>query len=227
MNAVCNKTHRLLAKSATYLLDVPTWNDYTGTWHTRDRTLLPGYLEAIGKAAPGRPLLITEAGVCEPSFSGGDLFRVDEMVYHVREWQRHPFVIGYIYFCLNDYRTDVGEEGFGVNRIRRHGLADKRLVPKDSYGLFASLASPVEIRTVKATDRGNRRVKVEIGVRDTIPCHAVRGYSLAYARADGTPGVVRLPDLQPGASHALVLDDINDEYHFEIRRPTGDVCVKY
>ena len=31
-------------------------------------------------------------------------------------------------------------------RRRRHGLADKRLVPKDSYGLFASLASPVEIR---------------------------------------------------------------------------------
>ena len=32
---------------------------------------------------------------------------------------------------------------------------------------------------------------------------------------------------RPGESHALVLDDINDEYHFEIRRPTGDVCVKY
>ena len=31
-------------------------------------------------------------------------------MYHIKEWARQEFVTGYIYFCLEDYRTQMGEE---------------------------------------------------------------------------------------------------------------------
>ena len=224
---VSNETHDRLSKSACYRLDLPTWNDYTGSWYySGNREKLPELLERIHADAPDRPLFITEAGVCEPANVGGDSRRVDDMIYHLREWQRRPWIPGYIYFCLNDYRTDIGEEGFGADRIRRHGLTDKRLNPKPSYGVFTRLASPFDVTEVKAMDN-NRRVRFTLKVRDTIPCYTVRGYLLKYRTANGAEKSVRLPEIKPGADWSIELDDINSEYALEICRADGSVCERY
>lgn len=104
------------------VLDLPTWNDYLGSWHGPDQTLLPIQLARLDSAFAGRPLFITEAGLCEPAFTGGDARRVNDMCYHISEWQKQDFICGYIYFCLQDYRTQMGEEGLYKHRIRRHGV---------------------------------------------------------------------------------------------------------
>ena len=228
VDSICNDTHTALSNASCYRFDLPTWNDYVGTWyHSGRKEMLPGLLDAIGAGAANRPLLITEAGVCEPSFAGGDVRRIDEMLYHFAEWRKRPFVIGCIYFCLNDYRTDIGEEGIGANRIRRHGIADKLLAPKASFDVFSTLISPVEIAEVKATGADHGTVRVSLRVRDTIPAYSVRGYSLRYANREGKQIVLPVPETKPGETRSFEIDDINGEYKFQVCRPDGGICVEY
>lgn len=85
------------------MLDIPTWNEYIGTWHGSGRKIreeLPDYFKQIAPVLGGRPLFITEYGLCEPAFVGGDRRRTDDMLYHIKEWTKQDFVTGYIYFCL-------------------------------------------------------------------------------------------------------------------------------
>lgn len=96
--AMSNGMNKRLSSDPSCVLDIPTYNDYIGTWHSNDRTELAATMDKIGASIAGRPLLITEAGLCEPVFPGGDARRIDDMIYHIREWQRNDFIIGYILF---------------------------------------------------------------------------------------------------------------------------------
>ena len=149
IDALCNFMNRNLQKDPSLTLDLPTWNEYVGTWNGKVREELPGQLQRIDSVLAGRPLFITEHGLCEPAYSGGDQRRIDEMIYHIKEWQRTDFICGYIYFCLQDYRTQMGEEGLGKWRIRRHGVTHVDLTPKASYHVLRQIASPIEITKVK------------------------------------------------------------------------------
>ena len=242
VNTMTNHLWQQYEKDPSFALDIPTMNEYIGTWHADNREQLPGILTKVGEVIQGRPLLITEAGLCEPAYTGGDGRRVDEMIYHISEWQRHPFITGYIYFCLEDYRTQMGEEGIGRDRVRRHGVSDKRHNPKPSYYVLRQLMSPVEITAVKpfgekadettlaniySLDRSTPDAEITVRAKDSIPSYTLRGYSVEYADREGKLQHVALPDLAPGTTQNVVLKNVNKEYRFKVVRADGSAVLDY
>lgn len=227
INVVCNHTDTQLAQTVTLNYALPTWNEYTGTWNGNDRTVLPAKIDAIKDVLHGRPLLITEVGRCEPAFTGGDTRRIDDMIYHLDEYTRHDYICGYIYFCLNDYRTQVGEEGYGRYRIRRHGVTGTQLEPKPSYTQLQSIASPIDIVKIRSAGNGDRDVAVRLHVRNTIPCYTLRGYYLTYRDEAGQERRCELPVLRPGDDYDIMLDNISPHYHFSVFRPGGYFVAGY
>jgi beta-glucuronidase len=225
INVVGNKMDLKLAKDPGLMGDLPAWNDYVGTWNGNQRDLLPKKLDEIHRVLNGRPLFISEAGLCEPAFSGGDARRIDDMHYHINEWRKKPFIAGFIYFCLNDYRTQMGEEGKGKFQIRRHGVTDIYLKPKPSYYTFAQLCSPVEILKVVRLNPSD--ISVEIQVKNSIPSYTIRNYTLEYLNADGKLHIVPIDELKPGGARQFTLTKINDRYSFAIKRPGGTVATRY
>lgn len=242
VDVACNHTNTLMDKDPSLVLDLPTWNDYLGTWHGPNQALLPETLARLDSAFAGRPLFITESGLCEPVFTGGDARRVNDMCYHVREWQKQDFICGYIYFCLQDYRTQMGEEGLGKWRIRRHGVTKSDLTPKASYYVLRQLMNPIDITEVKPAkakkkegslagqydvDSGNHDAQIRLQVKASIPNYTLRDYTLKYDDANGKLQIINLPVMQPGKSYTFVLKNVNPRYSFEIFRPNGFSVIEY
>lgn len=242
---VGNRIHRNLEKEPSLLLDIPTWNEYIGTWHSlrdKGREDLPECLQLIRPALNGRPLFITEGGLCEPAFVGGDRRRIDDMLYHIKEWGKTDYITGYIYFSLEDYRTQMGEEGVGRFRIRRHGITDCRHQPKPSYYVLRDLMCPVEVDKVQPATAvrdekslagvweakaDDRTLIVGIRVKNSIPAYTVRGYFIRYTDKNGEVLTVPMPVLKPDERCDLVLPDINDCFKFDVCRPDGMSCLNY
>lgn len=240
--AFSHETYKDFDKNPSCVLDIPTWNEYTGAWHGPRREDLPGRLERIDSALKERPLLITEAGLCEPAFTGGDGRRIDDMIYHVKEWQKAAFIPGYIYFCVQDYRTQMGEEGLGKWRIRRHGVTKVDLTPKPSYYVMRQLMSPIEITEVYPAnsrktgdalagqieiDATDRDAAITLRVKNSIPSYTLRGYTLSYQDGNGQEKTIALPDMEPDKSYSFVLKNINAQYAFEIQRPGEYKVIEY
>jgi beta-glucuronidase len=242
VNALCNHIWRDLDKDPSLSLDLPTWNEYTGTWHAKHRDQLPGFFEMIEPVLKGRPLLITESGLCEPVFTGGDARRVDEMIYHINEWKSHKYVCGYIYFCLEDYRTQMGEEGFGKNRIRRHGVCDKTLNPKASFTILQQIMSPLEVTKVKPAGKNENvgtlaniyeidsnisDAEITVRVKQDIPSYCLRNYKVQFLDKSGNTQSISLPYIQPGQDVTLILKEVNPGFNFKIIRKDGSVALSY
>lgn len=119
-----------IKKEATYYGDICMWNEYLGTWHA-----VVSYDDVYKRAirhSNGKPIVITEFGLCEPFFKGGDPRRIK--IYQQKiDYYRHYGFAGWVYFCLNDYRTHVGETGEGRLRQRIHGSTDLIGDKKPSY----------------------------------------------------------------------------------------------
>lgn len=222
---VSNRIWQKKEKDESLWYDMPTWNEYIGTWHGKDRNELKAKLDTVKMSIGNRPLLITENGLCEPANPGGDARRIDDMLFHIKEWKSRPFTIGYIYFCLSDYRTHMGEEGFGKYRIRRHGITDMYLKPKPSYLVFKQLAAPIDITKVEIVNKTD--ALVEIKVKSDIPSYMLRGYSIQYKTKDNELVNIDLPILNPGDTHAVVLKQMNPKFAFEIIRPNGFSVIQY
>lgn len=222
---VSNRIWQKKEKDESLWYDLPTWNEYIGTWHGKDRNVLKAKLDTVKMAIGSRPLLITENGLCEPANPGGDARRIDDMLFHINEWKSRPFTIGFIYFCLSDYRTHMGEEGFGKYRIRRHGLTDMYLKPKPSYQVFKQLASPIDITKVEIVNKTD--ALVEITVKSDIPSYMLRGYYLQFRKNNNELENINLPILKPNDTYAVVLKQIHPKFAFEILRPNGFSVIQY
>jgi len=242
VDVLCNKIWRELGNDPSLVLDLPTWNEYTGTWHGNNREELPARLQRIREVIGNCPLFITENGLCEPAFTGGDGTRIDDMLYHIKEWQKQDFVCGYIYFCVQDYRTQMGEEGLGRWRIRRHGICHTDLTPKASYYVLRQLMSPIDIVEVKPAnakknegslagqydvDAADRDANIVLQVKNSIPSYTLRGYTLRYADRHGHQQAIALPDMHPSERYPIVLRNVNAQYAFEVVRPDGFSVIKY
>lgn len=222
---VSNETFKRLKKDESLIADLPTWNDYVGTWYGDSSRQLPSFLATIESALDGRPLLITESGLCEPRFAGGDLRRIDDMIYHYNEWAKRDYIVGCIYFSLNDYRTHRGEDGADAFEARIHGVTDLYFNRKPSYYVFKQLAAPIQIRNVRKI--GRDKVEVHLFNKNSLPSYAVRGYRVVWNDTDGKQRSLDLPTLGPGEELKVVLEDMEKRFSFDVISPGGYQVTGY
>ena len=117
--------------------DIAMWNDYLGLWEPSDD--IPNHMIRTCKKAEGMPLLVSEFGLCEPHFKGGDTERARILEERLAMYAEIPNICGYMWFSLNDYRTHCGEEGEDKLRRRVHGSTDLYGNEKPSYRLLCEL----------------------------------------------------------------------------------------
>lgn len=199
--------------------DVLMWNEYIGTWHGD-----LDFQEVIGRiqdAYPHKPICIAEYGLCEPAFEGGDARRA-QILKEKTEWYRaQPGIAYLIYFSLNDYRTQMGEEGKGRFMQRVHGSTDMYGNPKPSYQLLRELAAPVYPVHIQLEEE---QLALRLKNRSDIPSYRVSGYQLHVKLLDGAAMTLAIPDLEPGeeASLSIALEDLASRpAELTILRPTG------
>ena len=111
--------------------DMMMFNEYFSTWYGKGIEVIPDELDKIAKEYPNKPLTISEWGVCEPVHKGGDPRRIKEMVKQLAIYGSKSYVAGAVYFCLNDYRTQMGEDKTYSYPQRVHGICDIKLNKKN------------------------------------------------------------------------------------------------
>lgn len=122
---------------ATLHGDIAMWNDYLGLWEPSDD--IENHMIRTCKKAEGMPLLVSEFGLCEPHFKGGDKERARILEERLGMYAKIDNICGYMWFSLNDYRTHCGEEGEDKMRRRVHGSTDLYGNEKPSYSLLRKL----------------------------------------------------------------------------------------
>lgn len=125
-----------LVRDATLHGDIAMWNDYMGLWMACKEKNIEKEVRKTAAYCGKKPLLISEFGLCEPFFKGGDERRCEILKQRVAIYKTLPNAIGYMWFSLNDYRTQCGEESTGRMRRRVHGSTDIYGNIKPSYLLL-------------------------------------------------------------------------------------------
>ncbi|HLF35670.1 MAG TPA: glycoside hydrolase family 2 TIM barrel-domain containing protein [Cyclobacteriaceae bacterium] len=202
VNYVSNTLHGSPGSDGTDVGDILMWNDYTGLWYSlgerpvKDEDL-GMILSGINKMNPAKPLIISEYGLCEPFFEGGDPRRISHLIYHTSVYDTLDFIAGAIYFSLNDYRTHMGEEGKGRLRRRIHGVVDLSGNPKPSYETLKEIFNPLKDVRVNVI---NGKLHVTGVNHDGLPSYAIKGFKaiLKDYRSGTTIELVNMPVLMPG-----------------------------
>lgn len=148
--------------------DIMMLNEYAGTWFPDHDTA--EVLAGVCREVPHKPIVISEFGVCEPAFSGGDAYRSQVFMEKMAIYRTFPQIIGTINFCLNDYRTQIGEEGEGVEKRRVHGSVDLWGRKKDSYQRVREACAPCQV--VMEEDA------CTIRCRNDLPCYAMQDHQV-------------------------------------------------
>jgi beta-galactosidase len=196
------------------LMDFVEANEYYGTWAPGTAADAAHYLDAIHAAFPGKPIVVSEYGycACTPDRPEGDEQRMEILRTHDAAIRSKDFVAGAIFFCYNDYRTQVGDRGVGSLQQRVHGVVDVYGAHKPSYELLRTESSPIESLTVEH-QRNNFAVlifDVLIRVRHDLPMYTLRGYKVrGLFFGQGNIPVERqevdVPDALPGSEIKLEL----------------------
>lgn len=114
--------------------DVAMWNDYLGLWEPSED--IEAHAKRTAKKCEGKPLIVSEFGLCEPHFQGGDERRAEILKERLALYAEIPNIKGYVWFSLNDYRTHCGEAGKDKYRRRIHGSTDLYGNEKPSYSVL-------------------------------------------------------------------------------------------
>jgi len=199
-------------------------NEYGGSWWSLPVGQIGTYMDSIHHSYPNKPFFISEFGLCEPNFKGGDERRVEDLIYHMGIYESKPYVEGAIYFDLTDYRTHFpGTADTTKFRRRIHGVYDMYGNPKPSMKVLRELSSPVEAQTVHQWKKG--KLTVSLFGSFGLPQHTVKGYRLYISdRTDNyldfKPAAI--PELRPGERKYVEGDDLfNGKGIVTIVRPNG------
>lgn len=203
-------------------------NEYGGSWWPIPAGAIGSNLDSVHASYPDKPFFISEFGLCEPNFDGGDPRRIEDMIYHTAVYESKPYVAGAIYFDLTDYRTHYpGTKETPKYRHRIHGVYDMYGKPKPSMAVLRELSSPVEIQ--QARTNANGTVEVTLFGSLGLPQHIVRGYKLfVSASEDHRAGkMIDLPVIAPGQCVAVQVEGIGSTaFWVTVERPTGYVVTR-
>lgn len=212
-----NGSKKILPDAGAYG-DALMFNEYTATWYGKtNKEILPS-LEGIHEDYPTNPLIISEFGLCEPVHKGGDARRISDAKYQFSIYGKLPYIAGVIYFCLNDYRTHMGEDFKDAYPQRVHGIVDINLKPKMSYDTIKMLCSPVEIVSINRT--GNK-INVKLNAKTGVASYTMTGYTLQAGKA-----TVTIPELVPGNTVEVTLPFSVEAKKILVRRPTGYIVTE-
>ncbi len=215
-------------RDVSRLMDFVEWNEYYESWFKGTPEDMRRNLDAIHRAFPGKPIVISEYGYCACTAERpeGDSRRIEILEAHNRIFREAPYVAGLIFFCYNDYRTHVGDKGTGVAKQRVHGVVDLYGARKRSFDVLRRESSPVESLNVKG---GAGVFEVTVAARGTVPSYRLMGYKVrGVLYGEGDIPVERqeasLPALDPGGSArvALRFREKNPlRVRFDVLRPNG------
>ena len=135
-NSVC-RDENIDLDDATMYGDIAMWNEYLGLWQPCDD--IESVIKRTYNKFGDKPSMVTEFGLCEPAFSGGDETRTQILLERIPIYKSLPNMCGYVWFSLNDYRTHCGEAGEGRLRRRVHGSTDLYGNEKPSYETFSKI----------------------------------------------------------------------------------------
>jgi beta-glucuronidase len=211
------------------MMDIVEVNEYFGTWDPGTVEALAKHLDGIHAAFPGKPIVISEYGycACTPDRPEGDHHRVEALRSHDAVFRTKEFVAGAIYFCYNDYRSQVGPTGVGALRQNVHGVVNLFGRRKPSYDALQEECSPIE--SVSMENRLNA-FHLRLKTRQDIPMYTLQGYKVRgifYGEGD-VPlerQEVDLPEIASGGEITLDLSfrqpGVPLHVTFDVLRPTG------
>ena len=210
------------------LMDLIEMNEYVGTWSPGNLETLNKYLDAVHAAFPDKPVVISEYGYCAcvPERPENDARRIEILRSHDAVFRSRDFVAGAIFFCYNDYRTQVASSGVGPLQQRIHGVVNVFGSRKPSFDALREESSPVA--SISVENHANT-FRVSVKTRADLPAHTLRGYllrAISYGVADIPleQQEVTLPDLPAGdQAHAeLAFHQPNPPFRvqFDVLRPT-------
>lgn len=199
-------------------------NEYGGSWWQIPTGKIHAYLDSVHLSYPNMPFFISEFGLCEPNFRGGDERRIEDLIYHMAIYESKPYIEGAIYFDLTDYRTHYpGTHEQNKFRRRVHGVYDMYGKPKPSMKVLREMSSPVEVQQLQASAKGKLDVLIFGSVG--LPQHTVKGYKLYISDKAENYASTRaydIPELAPGKRVYVHVDDLyNGGGIITVVRPNG------
>ena len=199
-------------------------NEYGGSWWQIPTGKIHAYLDSVHLSYPDKPFFISEFGLCEPNFRGGDERRIEDLIYHMAIYESKPYVEGAIYFDLTDYRTHYpGTHEQNKFRRRVHGIYDMYGKPKPSMKVLREMSSPVEVQQLQGSTKGKLDVLIFGSVG--LPQHTVKGYKLYISDKAENYAATKaydIPDLAPGKRVQVRVDDLyNGGGIITVVRPNG------
>jgi beta-glucuronidase len=212
INYVSNTLHQDPLHDGTTQGDILMWNDYSGLWYDLSENglsskMLTETLLKINRSIPDMPLIISEYGLCEPVFKGGDPRRIEHFLYNTEIYDKHDFIGGVIYFSLNDYRTHMGEEGNGRRRRRVHGIVDIHGNKKPSYTIIKERFSPIRDLHGQFI---NENFHVTGKNHDGLPSFSIRNYKVRiYGKNSQLLAEEEIPVIRPGQKFNVVFRGLN------------------
>nr|WP_314897829.1 sugar-binding domain-containing protein [uncultured Flavobacterium sp.] len=223
VNFVSNKLHKGkpiqkdYAPDASGEFDMLMFNEYYSTWFGKSIDVIGGELDRISAEYPNKAMTISEWGLCEPAHKGGDPRRIKEMAEQLKIYGSKDYVAGAIYFCLNDYRTHMGEDFTYAYPLRVHGVCDIFSNPKPSYYALKTESSPVIIKSVEVK---NGTANITLSGKTTIPSYTLRNYTIVCEKEK-----VTIDKLEPGQEKTFKIKAKGNQ--FSILRPTGFEVINY
>jgi beta-glucuronidase len=159
-------------------MDYVMWNEYYETWVGGTTEVdMARNLDEIHRVFPDKPVVISEYGWCSCTvkMTEDDAKRVDLLRRQDAVFRRHDYIAGLIYFCYNDFRTQMGHEGLGAMKQRGGGVVDLYGNRKPSWSVLCDEASPIEALEVLGAPEA---LTVMIKSRNAIPSYTLDGYKL-------------------------------------------------